>query len=147
MAEPQTISIEIDAAPQQVFALVADPDQRRRWVDELEATIPMSPGPIGQGSRFTMRIREGDHVKDYPAEVTAYEPNRRFAIRFTRGPMVMTVDYRLEPTMTGSRLHATVTTSSTSRLMRMAGSLAAGMARSIMERQLARLKEVAEAAA
>ncbi len=62
----------------------------------------------------------------------------------TRGVMVMTVDHLLAPSAAGTRVEARVTTTSTSRLIRLAGSLAGGMTRGIMERQLHRLKAVAE---
>lgn len=146
MSEPQTIVIEIDAPLDQVFPLIADPLQRRRWVEELEETVLETPEPIGPGTRFTMRIREGDDVSDYPTEVTAYEPERRFAIRMTRGPLLISVDHVLDTTVHGTRLTASVTVSAKNRLLRAAASLAGGPTRTIMERQLAKLKAVAEGA-
>jgi uncharacterized protein YndB with AHSA1/START domain len=144
MADETTITVEVGAEPPAVFALVSEPGQRARWVDELVETVEISPPPLGPGSTFILRIREGSRIVDYAAEVLAIEEDRRYTVRMIRGSMVMTVDHLLAPTAAGTRVEARVTTTSTSRLMRLAGSLAADMTRGIVERQLQRLKAVAE---
>jgi carbon monoxide dehydrogenase subunit G len=144
MADETTIAVEIGADPSAVFAFISEPRERVQWVDELVETVELSPPPLGPGSTFTLRIREGGRIVDYAAEVLALERDRRYAVRMTRGSMVITVDHLLEPTAAGTRVEARVTTTSTSRLVRLAGSLAVGMTRGIIERQLQRLKTVAE---
>lgn len=145
MSGETTIAVEIEADPVLVFALVSEPGFRSRWVDELVETVETSSPPLRRGSTFTLRIREGGRVVDYPAEVLALEQDRRYTVRMTRGAMVMVIDHLLTPTATGTHVEVGVTTTSTHRLMRLAGSLAAGLTRGILERQLQRLKEVAEA--
>jgi hypothetical protein len=145
MADETWIAVEIAAAPPVVFALISEPELRPQWVDELVETVPLSPPPLGPGSTFILRIREGGKVVEYPSEIVALEPERRYAVRMNRGAMVMTVDHVLVPVAAGTRVEARVEITSASMLMRLAGSLAAGMTRGIVERQLGRLKAVAEA--
>jgi uncharacterized protein YndB with AHSA1/START domain len=103
-----TYSFSAPCAPEAIFALLLDPEEQKRWMPELLANEPISPGPTRPGLRFRLRVREDAQAVEYLGEVTAFDPPRRLAARFWGGSfprgVVMHADYRLTPEAGGTRL-------------------------------------------
>lgn len=82
-----SVATWVSVPPEKVFAYVADMARHREWaLDEITVT-PVSPGPVGLGSRFRSVGRQLG--KEWPSEleVTAYEPSDRFEFTATGGPL------------------------------------------------------------
>lgn len=90
----QRLTIERPIAD--VFAVLSDPTQTPRWSAPAEREWVTTPGPIGVGSRRRAVTRQGPFRTENEAEVTAYEPERRIALRSISGPMPfeLTMEFR-----------------------------------------------------
>jgi len=68
-----------------------------RWEPEVVEIRPMSPGPIGLGSRAVMVRAEYGHRSETEYEVTAFEPARRIAFRHPDASMSFELGFDLQP--------------------------------------------------
>lgn len=94
----------VDASPEKVFAVLADPTQAVHFLDAIAESVKVSDGPIGVGTVFReTRILRG---KPETAElvVTAYQPSTHVAISTEAEGISVTYDYRLTPDAGGTRL-------------------------------------------
>ncbi len=78
----QVVTGTVDAPPEQVFALLADP-ARHTEIDGSSMCVSCSTGPItGVGQSFVMDMyRDGLGKYQVRNEVTEFEPGKRFAWR------------------------------------------------------------------
>lgn len=74
-----TATREIDATPQEVFAVLADAEGWPRWFPGLRGARWTSSGPHGVGS--TRQVQLGPLAVD--EEFLVWEPGERFAFTFT----------------------------------------------------------------
>ncbi|WP_418059659.1 SRPBCC family protein [Pimelobacter simplex] len=88
-------AVVIDAAPERVWALVADPRLMRRWSPQVARVLLRTPGPVGVGSRTLNINRAGVLVWTTRSQVVDFEPLRRFAIRIRDNRSVWS--FELEP--------------------------------------------------
>ena len=95
-------SIEIDATPEQVWALVSDPTRMPEWSPQCRKSVVRGGGPVGVGTRTLNVNRRGPLVWPTRSEVVEFEPGRRFSFRIAENGTVWS--YVLEPTATGTRL-------------------------------------------
>ena len=94
-----THSVEIDGPVERVWDCLTDPEKIKLWMKGVEEHTLTSEGPVGVGSTFQMKIREGSKLRSYDGEFLAYDVNRRMQLRFVGGctgnmPAMM-VDYDL----------------------------------------------------
>jgi len=79
-AETLTASIDIAAAPAQVWALVGDPRNMKRWSPQLVRSF-VRGGVIGEGSTMVNVNRQGALVWPTTAKVVRYNPEHEVAWR------------------------------------------------------------------
>jgi Polyketide cyclase / dehydrase and lipid transport len=102
-----SVSIDIGASPEEVYALVSDITRMGEWSPECRECVWVrgARGPV-EGARFKARNkgRRGPSWLTWPV-VTVAEPARAFAFNRS-GPGIgsYTWRYTLEPTATGTRL-------------------------------------------
>ena len=97
--------IQIDAAPQAVFDLIADNTRRGEWAEGMETfdyTSDFDPNDA-VGTTFTQRIREGGRVTEYHGEITAYDPPKAWGAKVVGGSCSMVVEYHLTRANGGTR--------------------------------------------
>jgi hypothetical protein len=115
-------------------------------MDGLEETIYSSPpdsaNPVG--TKFKQRIREGGRVAEYDGEVTAYDKPHHLAVRIGNEQFTVHVDYRFASTNSGTRLTYSAELLFHSWFARIMGVLFSWFTRGILNKQMIRLKEVAE---
>ncbi len=102
-------TVQIACAPARLFTCLTDPAVIKRWLEDLVDDTPEDPTKTsGVGVVSTMRIREGGKIQSYRCVMTAWDPERRVALRLTGGSfgegMAMDVDYRITPEAPGCRL-------------------------------------------
>jgi uncharacterized protein YndB with AHSA1/START domain len=141
-----TYQLDINASVGTVFELIDDDEKIKLWMDGLEETIY----PSGQdranptGTKFVQRIREGGRVGEYEGEVIAYDKPTRLAIDIGNRQFTMRVDYRLSLTPSGTRLDYSAEMIRASWFVRLLSLLFGWFTRRLLDRQMRRLKELAE---
>ena len=140
--------IQIDAAPQAVFDLIADNTRRGEWAEGMETfdyTSDFDPNDA-VGTTFTQRIREGGRVTEYHGEITAYDPPKAWGAKVVGGSYSMVVEYHLAPANGGTEVVNVVDVDSSSWFVRVMGFLFSWFTRWLGRKQLRKLKELVEAA-
>ena len=144
-----TFENEIAAPVPVVWSFLDDDTKLPLWMPEV---VDISY-PEGQkcedpvGAAFRQTLKEGGREKTYDGLVTAYEPERLLGVRLTDGRFGVDVRYALSPSAQGTRLDYAADLVLQSRLARILGVLFKPLTISILKRQMANLKRVAEEAA
>jgi uncharacterized membrane protein len=96
--------VEIDRPVNDVFAYVTDPTRLPEWqATALEGRLDSQE--MGKGARI-VEIRKflGRHIES-TMDVTAYEPDQRFDVEVTSGPVHYRASQTFEGSDGGTRLH------------------------------------------
>ena len=136
----------INAPLARVFALVDEEKNLKRWMEGLEETI----FPEGYeraktvGTKFKQRIKEGSHVNEYDGEVIAYDKPNHLAILIGNKHFTVQVDYRFTTDGIQTRLDYKAEMIRANRLVRLMCKLFAGFTKRLLDRQMKKLKALAE---
>lgn len=95
--------IMLAASPDEVFAWVSDLGGWRRWRSSEGELERVTPGPVGVGTTWQARGRVLHEEIAVTIEVTAYEPDARFALRVS-GSILAESTFTFEPVAEGTRL-------------------------------------------
>jgi uncharacterized protein YndB with AHSA1/START domain len=98
-----TIETHIARPVGDVFAYATDPAKLATWQTNTVSAVQLGDGPMGVGTR----LREVHRVpggKEMPSvvEVSAYEPDARFALRMVEGPLPIHADIAFAPNAAGT---------------------------------------------
>lgn len=106
MSTPDELSasIEIDAAPAQVWALLADLPRMREWSDQVVKTTVIG-GEVKQGARMINLNQQGWKRWPTNAKVVRFTPHSDLAFRVTENRTIWS--YQLEPLDGGTRTKVT----------------------------------------
>lgn len=138
------ITLMIDRAAKDVFAVLADVSLNARWSSTSVEGRQTSPGPVGLGttaheiSRFAGRRIEVDST------IVDFEPDRRLGYVTSGGPFPFKGTFEVEPTGGGTRLMATFDASPVG-MLRLADRLITMLGKRQLGRDLATLKRLMEA--
>ena len=102
-----SVSLDVAAAPETVFAWVAEPERRRRLLpDNFEEYRVLSSGSGGPGTRtaFTIVTPHGEHETEI--ELESWEPPNALTER-TLGPDGYTLHWSFTPAGAGTRVAVT----------------------------------------
>jgi len=136
----------IDAPPDIVFDCLERPDLVQQWMAGVERIEDTSPpdltGPVG--GRFRLWIREGRKVGVYDGEVLRCDRPSQFGIRFGNDRFLSRVTYRLDPAGDATELSYEAEFERAGVGLRLLTTVFAPMTRSILARQMAALKTLAE---
>jgi len=153
MSEPVSVSVDIAAPPDEVWAMIADVTRMGEWSPETErgTWVRGATGPA-PGAKFKGTNRNGTKKWDTVATVVDADPGRRFSFRVAAGGFkVAEWAYTFDPTASGCRVTETWT-DQRGRVATMLGKPISGVAdraehnRAGMEQTLAGLKAAAESA-
>lgn len=136
------ISVQINQPVEKVFAYLADARNLHNWQADLIENEQLTEGPIRAGSRFREIRQTGPRKSTIQAEITAFEPNKRFATKTIVGPQA-TVQYAFNSEQGGTRVtyHFSLQTSG---LMRLMEPLIAGSIKQGAEADFEKLKQILE---
>lgn len=90
----------IDAEPDQVWRLVADPAAMSRWSPQVLRTRVTTAGPVGVGTRMRNLNRDGLLLWTTRAQVVRFDPGVEFAVKIRENRSVWS--YRVEPVSPGT---------------------------------------------
>ena len=142
-----TLSIEIHAPIQTVFDLIHDPQKHKLWLHGLEETIyePDYDPDHPLGASFKQKIRQGMAVQEYDGEVTSFEKPSHLGVRLSGRSLTALVDYRLKSMRKVTRVDFTSELTFKSVAIRAMATVSGPLLRGILQEQMNRLKEIAEA--
>lgn len=92
-------SIEIDAPPAQVWALISDPRRIAGFSPQVVKTVVRGSGPVTTGTKFFNINHRGPVVWPTQAMVVRSEPHSEFAFRIKENYTIWS--FTLEPTANG----------------------------------------------
>ncbi len=137
-------TIDINRPVEEVFAYVTDTRNQPEWSSSvLEASLEGS-GPIGVGSRMKSVAKFLGRKIDVTAEVTEYDPNRKFSARSLSGPFKGESEFRFETTDQGTRLRL-LAEGETGGLFKLADPVLSAIAQRTIQTDLHTLKDLLEA--
>jgi carbon monoxide dehydrogenase subunit G len=139
-------TIDLDAGPAWVWALLTEPDQVKRWIRELVDDVPTTPPPVGVGTTTRMTIREGSRTVEYATEILVFELQRELVLEMRGGSLgahPMRISYRLDPHDAGTRLTYRSSWRPSGILLWLLLPLITVMGRRNLRRSLGRLAELA----
>lgn len=135
-------SIVISKPVEEVFAFVTDGSKASQWQGGLEAVEGQANAV---GDQYTeVRKFLGREMRSV-MEITAFEPNRRWAARVLKGPVPYEVSVQFEPQGQGTRLTTRVDGEPTGFFKVAEGMMKSQLEKSI-EEDANRLKGILEAA-
>ena len=97
-------TIEIDAAPAQVWALVTDVPRMARWSPQVVRST-VKGGAVAKGARFSNLNRQGLLFWPTKGKVVRFEPHRDFAFRIAENRTIWS--FELTPLDDGTRTRVT----------------------------------------
>src|SRR5574342_320631 len=97
------VTIHINRPVEQVFTFLADTKNLRSWQSNLVENEQLTEEPLRVGSRFREVRRTGPGNSEIQAELTVFEPNKRFATKTLTKPQV-TVSYTFDEENGGTRI-------------------------------------------
>lgn len=138
------MSVTIHRSVEDVFAVVSNVENDPKYSSQVVEAEVTTVGPLGVGSHGrVVSMFMGRRVENR-GEVTAFEPNRLYAWRFTTGPVPLGGSFVFEAVDGGTRLLGTI--EATPRgLLAIVGPLVARIGRRQLARDLANLKRLMEA--
>ena len=142
-------TLDIHAPADKVFDLIHDPEKHKLWLQGVEETRYVgdydAANPVG--TKFKQRIREGGRVKEYDGEVTAFARPKHLGIRLFSPQFSVQVDYRLTPVGDSTRLDYSADVTCGHWFFRLLARLFSFFMKGMLRKQMAKLKELAEAVA
>ena len=138
------VTLIVDRPVEQVFAFLGDLENNMKWrPGQIEAT-KLSAGPIGVGTTYRMVNSVLGRRLEGEAEVTEYEPNRKFTSIGKSGFMPITAQRIFEPV--DGRTRVTFIAMAEPRgFLELAESLLARRARARLRADVASAKRLLEA--
>jgi uncharacterized protein YndB with AHSA1/START domain len=106
MGEPVSVTREMAASPERVYALITDLRRMGEWSPENEGGAWLGGSSAARpGARFRGRNRHGRYSWRTLATVIDADPARRFSFRVTAGPVkISDWSYTFETVPTGCRV-------------------------------------------
>jgi uncharacterized protein YndB with AHSA1/START domain len=97
------VSTHLNLPVEQVFAFLIDANNLRAWQSNLIESEQLSEEPMRVGTHFREVRQLGRRPTEYQAEITEFEPNKRFATRTLSVPQA-SVSYTFNRENSGTRL-------------------------------------------
>ena len=146
MAVDVISEIMIGRPPQEVADFAADPDNAPRWYANIERVEWQAGPPLGVGSRIAFVARFLGRRLAYTYEVVDYEPGARLVMRTAQGPFPMETTYTWQAAADGQTKMTLRNRGAPAGFSSLAAPMMASSMRRANRKDLARLKEIVEAA-
>jgi uncharacterized protein YndB with AHSA1/START domain len=146
MAVDVTTRIDIDRPRADVAAYAADPDNAPHWYQNITSVRPLTPVPVGPGSRIAFVARFLGRELAYTYEVGEVVPAERFVMRTAEGPFPMETTYAWEAIDGGSTRMTLRNRGEPAGFPRLAAPLLASAMRRANRKDLRTLRAILEAA-
>ncbi|WP_449372617.1 SRPBCC family protein [Arthrobacter psychrolactophilus] len=129
-----------------VAAFAAEPGNAPHWYSNIALARWLSEPPLRVGSRMAFSARFLGRTLDYSYDVVEFVPGERLVMQTSQGPFPVRTSYNWSDV--GNGTHMTLRNDGQPRgFSVVAGVLMAPMMRRAMRKDLAKIKEILEAAA
>jgi carbon monoxide dehydrogenase subunit G len=98
------LSVTINRLQAEVFAFITNPANNAKWQEGLVESRLVSSGSVGVGSQITDVRKFLGRDMESKLEVSAYEPNKKFAQKVVSGPLQFEIIQTLEPSGDGTKI-------------------------------------------
>lgn len=98
------VSTVINRPLAEVFAFFTEPTNNPKWEEGLIECRQVSPGPMGVGAQI-IEVRKflGQRMES-KLEVTAFEPNKKYAVKVASGPIQFEISAMFEAVGDGTKV-------------------------------------------
>jgi uncharacterized protein YndB with AHSA1/START domain len=138
--------IEISRPREEVAAYAVNPDNAPAWYENIERVEWESPPPLAVGSRMAFVARFLGRRLAYTYEIRALVAGERLVMSTAQGPFPMETTYTFEMTPSGATRMTLRNRGEPSGFAGVAAPLMAAAIRRANRKDLARLKQILEAA-
>lgn len=133
----------IDHPMKDVFTFVANPNNMSKWNSAIVSLEQVSPGAVGVGSKFkTVGEMMGRRIEG-EMQITAYEPDTKCGFQVNAGPMQVNLTLSFKTVGTGTKVSLNAQ-GNPGGIFKLAEGVMTGQIKSMMEGNLARLKDALE---
>jgi uncharacterized membrane protein len=139
-------TIVIDRPRDEVARYAADPDNATAWYENIERVDWQTPKPLAVGSRVAFVARFLGRTLEYTYEITELRPSERLVMRTSAGPFPMETTYTWQPVGDSATRMTLRNRGEPSGFAKVARPMMAAAMRRANGKDLARLKEILEAA-
>ena len=87
-------SVTVNAPVEKAYSVFTDESKMSEWLTGLQRIENVSGAPLEAGSKWKLVFDEGGRTIEVLEEVTAVDPNQRFAFNIDTEPFAGTVDIR-----------------------------------------------------
>ena len=133
----------IDRPMKDVFAFVANPNNMSKWNSAVVSLEQVLPGDVGVGTKFKSVGEMMGRRIEGEMQVTTYEPNTKCGFQVNAGPMKMDLTLSFKTVGTGTKVSLNAQ-GNPGGIFKLAEGVMTGQVKSMMEGNLARLKEQLE---
>ena len=137
-------SIVINRPIEEVFAVLSDLENNPKWDPGFHEVEKTSQGPIGVGTTWRAVQSVLSRRIESEAEVTEYEPNRKFAVKTKAGPIPAQVQMTFASVEGGTQVNMRFE-GEPGGFFKLAEPLVGNMVKRSFETDLANLKDLMEA--
>jgi uncharacterized protein YndB with AHSA1/START domain len=146
MAVDVVTTIEIARGREAVAAFASDPTNASAWYENIKRVEWKTMPPVSVGSRIAFVAQFLGRQLAYTYEVRELEPGKRLVMRTDEGPFPMETTYVWEDTATGGTRMTLRNRGNPSGFSKVAAPLMARSMRRANNKDLAKLKQLLEAA-
>lgn len=90
-------SIEIDRPSEDIFEVVANPENDIKWQSAVLAVRKLTPGAIRTGSRYQHTMNVLGRSMDAAVEISERQPDTRYVLQCVSGPFSFETRVKLVP--------------------------------------------------
>ncbi len=138
-------SVVINRPIDEVFEFMANSENDPQWQSGAQEVMKTSEGPTGVGTTYTTVSRFLGRRLEATVEYTAYEPNKRVAIKATSGPIPFQSETTFEPAAGGGTKVTNNGEGDAGGFFKLAEPLVARMLKRQFDTDTANLKDLLEA--
>jgi carbon monoxide dehydrogenase subunit G len=137
------LSTLINRPLETVSSFVSNPLNVPRWQPAMREIKPLSPGPVGPGSKFQVRSEMMGQKIEGVMEVVVLEPDKKFVIQMNNGPVKIEITFTFKTLANGTKLTLSAQ-GEPGGMFKLAEGMLVNQIKGQMEQNLARLKKELE---
>src|SRR3954470_22994830 len=146
MAVDVVTTVDIEREREAVAAFASDPDNATTWYENIKRVEWKTPPPVSVGSRISFVAHFLGRQLAYTYEVHELDPGKRLVMRTEEGPFPMETTYVWEDTATGGTRMTLRNRGEPAGFSKVAAPLMSRSMRRANSNDLAKLKQLLEAA-